>query len=93
MEATLTDPFRPREPMARLARRFPHLLALALEPEGVPEAPAPGYARRLRDRTDRQIAEDFVAHVRGSAPDEAERAVLCAALDAVRITAGEREAR
>ena len=34
--------------------------------------------------TTAHFAEDFVAHVRGSAPDRHESAVLSAALDAVR---------
>lgn len=91
VEATLTDPHRPYEPMARLAARFPHLLALAFDPGGGPDGPADGYARRLRDRTDQQIAEDFVAHVRGTAPDTRERLLLREALEAARTagTAGE----
>ncbi|MEV5241778.1 exonuclease SbcCD subunit D [Streptomyces cinnamoneus] len=92
VEATLTDPVRPEEPMARLARRFPHTLSLVFEPDRAPEDPLSSYAQRLRGRTDRQIAEDFVAHVRGGqGPDAAESAVLTAALDAVRLddTVGE----
>ncbi|MGO4424033.1 exonuclease SbcCD subunit D, partial [Streptomyces sp. MCAF7] len=90
VEATLTDPARPHEPMPRLARRFPHLLSLVFDPERAPEDPLASYAQRLRGRTDRQIAEDFVAHVRGGrGPDEAERAVLGAALDAVRADEAE----
>jgi exonuclease SbcD len=42
------------------------------------------YARRLAGRSDQQIAEDFVAHVRGAGPDEHERTVLRDAFDAVR---------
>ncbi|WNI14209.1 exonuclease SbcCD subunit D [Actinacidiphila sp. ITFR-21] len=84
VEATLTDPDRPHEPMAALAERFPHILSLAFEPDPGAGNPAASYARRLRGRTDRQIAEDFVAHVRGRAPDPGERAVLEQAFDAVR---------
>ncbi|WP_405577510.1 exonuclease SbcCD subunit D [Streptomyces sp. NBC_01190] len=84
VEATLTDPYRPPEPMAALAKRFPHILSLAFEPDGGDEDRAASYAQRLRGRTDRQIAEDFVTHVRGLAPDPAERAVLDEAFDAVR---------
>jgi exonuclease SbcD len=93
VEATLTDPFRPEEPMARLTKRFPHLLALVHEPDGAADDPLTGYARRLRGRTDEQIAEDFVAHVRGRGPDAAERAVLREALDAVRVKAAAEETR
>jgi len=51
-----------------------------------PDGPgaADSYARRLRGRTDLQIAEDFLVHVRGSAPDDDERAVLQEAFEAVR---------
>ncbi|WP_405735612.1 exonuclease SbcCD subunit D [Streptomyces sp. NBC_01537] len=85
VEATLTDPARPHEPMARLRKRFPHALALAFEPERTGEDSPASYAQRLRGRTDQQIAEDFVAHVRGgNAADARERAVLRDAFDAVR---------
>ena len=86
VEATLTDPVRPDEPMARLARRFPHVLSLVFAPERPAEDPLASYAQRLRGRTDPEIAEDFVAHVRGGrGPDRAERVVLGDALEAVRL--------
>nr|WP_272919798.1 exonuclease SbcCD subunit D [Streptomyces sp. SID5468] len=88
VEATLTDRHRPHEPMARLAERFPHILALAFEPEGAQDRDGVSYARLLHGRTDQQIAEDFVSHVRGSGPDDAERAVLREALDAARLHEG-----
>ncbi|MEV7277786.1 exonuclease SbcCD subunit D [Streptomyces sp. NPDC093111] len=92
VEATLTDPVRPAEPMARLAERFPHTLHLVFDPERTDDDPLVSYARRLQGRDDRQIAEDFVAHVRGgSGPDGAERAVLYGAFDAVRVDAAARE--
>ncbi|MFJ6354551.1 exonuclease SbcCD subunit D [Streptomyces sp. NPDC092046] len=92
VEATLTDPVRPAEPMARLAERFPHTLHLVFEPERTEGDPVVSYARRLRGRDDRQIAEDFVAHVRGgTGPDGAERTVLYGAFDAVRVDAAQRE--
>lgn len=91
VEVTLTDPYRPHDAMVRLRERFPHALALAFEPERADEDPHASYAERLRGRTDRQIAEDFVAHVRGTAPDTAERAVLRDALDAVRTDAARAE--
>ncbi|GAA2812493.1 exonuclease SbcCD subunit D [Streptomyces showdoensis] len=92
VEATLTDPVRPAEPMARLAERFPHTLNLVFDPERTEGDPLVSYARRLQGRDDRQIAEDFVAHVRGgTGPDGAERAVLYGAFDDVRVDAAERE--
>jgi exonuclease SbcD len=84
IEATLTDPVRPADPMARLTERFPHTLSLVFAPERAPEDPQVSYARRLAGRSDQQIAEDFVAHVRGAGPDEPEAAVLRDAFDAVR---------
>ncbi|MFF8943699.1 exonuclease SbcCD subunit D [Streptomyces sp. NPDC014864] len=91
VEATLTDPVRPAEPMARLTERFPYTLSLVFDPERAPDDPDVSYARRLAGRGDREIAEDFVAHVRGAGPDEHERAVLREAFDAVRADATVRE--
>ncbi|MFF4119247.1 exonuclease SbcCD subunit D [Streptomyces sp. NPDC001714] len=91
VEATLTDPVRPADPMARLADRFPHTLSLVFDPDRAPDDPDVSYARRLAGRTDRQIAEDFVAHVRGSGPDERELAVLGEAFDALRADGAVRE--
>ncbi|MFF5972988.1 exonuclease SbcCD subunit D [Streptomyces sp. NPDC012769] len=92
VEATLTDPARPADPMARLTERFPHTLNLVFEPERTDDDPLVSYATRLRDRSDQQIAEDFVAHVRGgTGPDHAERTVLHGAFDDVRVDAAERE--
>ncbi|MFF5439506.1 exonuclease SbcCD subunit D [Streptomyces achromogenes] len=84
VEATLTDPLRPAEPMARLTERFPYTLSLVFAPERAPDDPRVSYARRLAGRSDEQVAEDFVAHVRGAGPDAAETAVLREAFDAVR---------
>ncbi|WP_322871195.1 exonuclease SbcCD subunit D [Streptomyces goshikiensis] len=92
VEATLTDPVRPEDPMARLAARFPHVLSLAFDPEGREEGSGASYAQRLKGRSDQEIAEDFVAHVRGGgAPSEAERAVLQGAFDDVRTDATRQE--
>ncbi|GAA1371719.1 exonuclease SbcCD subunit D [Streptomyces beijiangensis] len=92
VEATLTDPVRPPEPMAQLAGRFPHVLSLLFEPDRAPEDPLASYAQRLKGRSDQQIAEDFVAHVRGGAgPDERERTVLVGAFDDVRVDDGVKE--
>ncbi|MFH8476620.1 exonuclease SbcCD subunit D [Streptomyces sp. NPDC018000] len=85
MEATLTDPVRPVEPMARLTERFPHTLSLVFEPDRAPDDPFASYAQRLKGRDDQQIAEDFVAHVRGGSVDEQERTLLRGAFDHVRV--------
>ncbi|OKK03273.1 exonuclease SbcD [Streptomyces sp. CB03234] len=92
VEATLTDPVRPAEPMARLTERFPHTLSLLFAPERPDDEPLASYAQRLRDRDDQQIAEDFVAHVRGGAgPDDRERAALLRVFDDVRVDMARRE--
>ncbi|MFV0137284.1 exonuclease SbcCD subunit D [Streptomyces sp. HMX87] len=91
IEATLTDPIRPDDPMARLTERFPHTLSLVFDPERAPDDPAVSYARRLAGRSDQQIAEDFVAHVRGAGPDAHERAVLRDAFDDARADEAVRE--
>ncbi|MEU3840246.1 exonuclease SbcCD subunit D [Streptomyces sp. NPDC028635] len=91
VEATLTDAVRPADPMARLTERFPHTLSLVFAPERVPEDQVT-YARRLAGRSDQQIAEDFVAHVRGAGPDADEQAVLHEAFDTARADATVREA-
>lgn len=92
VEATLTDSARPHEPMARLAARFPHILSLAFEPEDGAARTLASYAQRLRGRSDQEIAEDFVAHVRpGRGVDDEERDVLRSALDEVRTDDALRE--
>ncbi|MGW2058666.1 exonuclease SbcCD subunit D [Streptomyces sp. NPDC001840] len=92
IEATLTDPVRPAEPMARLTERFPHTLSLGFAPERGDDDLLASYAQRLAGRTDQQIAEDFVAHVRGGpGPDERERTVLRDAFDEVRADDAVRE--
>ncbi|MGW1892619.1 exonuclease SbcCD subunit D [Streptomyces sp. NPDC002004] len=91
IEATLTDPVRPADAMARISTRFPHTLSLVFDPERAPDDPDVSYAQRLKGRDDQQIVEDFVAHVRGAGPDDDERAVLREAVDAVRVDDVERE--
>ncbi|WP_330456519.1 exonuclease SbcCD subunit D [Streptomyces sp. NBC_00820] len=91
VEATLTDAVRPADPMARVSERFPHTLSLVFAPERAPDDPEVSYARRLAGRSEQQIAQDFVAHVRGTEPDEREAAVLREAFDAVRADDAARE--
>jgi len=76
LQVTLTDPDRPIGAMDRLRRRFPHTLALAFEPEGGPAADDRGWAERIRDRSEIEIAYDFVREVRGAPADQAERDLL-----------------
>lgn len=85
LQVTLTDPVRPREPMEQLRARFPHVLVLGFAPDGIEKGAPETYAARLRGRTDLEVADDFVTHVR-SAPDAAESALLAEAFEAVRLT-------
>ncbi|QPP10109.1 exonuclease SbcCD subunit D [Streptomyces bathyalis] len=86
VEATLTDATRPHGPMALLSERFPHIVSLVFDPEPTGESePEVSYARRLKGRSDQEIAEDFVGHVRtGRAADSGERRMLGEALEAAR---------
>ena len=85
LQVTLTDPNRPREPMERLRARFPHVLVLAFAPEGGVEGDDRSYARRLRGRSDLEVAADYVEHVR-SAPEAEESALLAEAFESVRLS-------
>jgi exonuclease SbcD len=53
--------------MERLRRRFPHTLQLLFEPAEEPAGGAVSYASRVRGRTDLEVAEGFVRHVRPGA--------------------------
>ncbi|MER6360864.1 exonuclease SbcCD subunit D [Kitasatospora sp. NPDC001527] len=86
VQATLTDPSRPSEPMERLRRRFPHTLQLLFEPEETAPA-ASSYAARVGGRTDLEIAEGFLRHVRpGAEPDPQELDWLREGFERVRET-------
>ena len=84
LQITLTDAVRPREPMERLRRRFPHVLVLGFAPEGTSGEATTSYSARLRGRGDHEVACDFLAHVRGPA-SERESALLREAFEAVRL--------
>ncbi|MDP3712557.1 MAG: exonuclease SbcCD subunit D C-terminal domain-containing protein [Mycobacteriales bacterium] len=80
---TLTDPVRPLDAMAALRRRFPHCLTLDFAPDGAAEGDGATYAERTRGRTDLQVAQAFVEHVRGELQDE-ETALMREALESAR---------
>lgn len=73
VQATLTDPVRPAQAMARLQVRFPHAVALQFAPP--PEGDR-AVTRRLEGRSDHEIALDFVAEVRGEPASAAESELL-----------------
>jgi exonuclease SbcD len=86
VSVTLTDPSRPEGAMDALRARFPHVLVLAFEPEGVvPDGR--GYQARVAGRDDESIAAEFVRHVSSAPPTAGEERLLRSAFEAVRIDA------
>lgn len=83
-QVTLTDAQRPREPMERLRRRFPHVLALGFAPEGR-SAQGLGYADRVAGLDDVDLCCAFVDHVRGAPATEGERRLVRDALEGGRL--------
>jgi exonuclease SbcD len=86
LQVTLTDASRPDEAMARLTARFPHILVLRHEPEGA-VFDERTYTARVAGRTPLQIGTSFAEHVRGSALDDDEAALLAQAFEADRLAA------
>ena len=84
LQVTLTDVARPAGAMDRLRWRFQHTLVLAFEPEGTPAADDRLWADRIRDRSEIEIACDFVGEVRGEPAGDAERALLHEAFECCR---------
>ncbi|MWV50345.1 exonuclease subunit SbcD [Rathayibacter sp. VKM Ac-2803] len=83
VSAVLTDEVRPLDAMTRLQSRFPGCATLEHRP---PHAAAERreYAERVRGRSDVEIVDDFLAHVRGGhGATELERALVLDALAAV----------
>jgi exonuclease SbcD len=81
VSARLTDPARPTDPMRRLQARFPH--CVHLEWTGTATGgDGRTYQERMRGRSDVEIADEFVQHVRGVAASAAERELLARALGA-----------
>jgi len=73
LQATLTDPVRPAQAMARLQVRFPHVVALQFAPSAESGRTV---TRRLEGRTDHEIALDFVTEVRGEPASPGESGLL-----------------
>ena len=79
-----TDAARPEDAMQRLSARFPHILVLRHEPEGVtPDGFS--YGARVAQRTDLEVGLAFVEHVRHTPAGEGERRLLAQALEADRL--------
>lgn len=84
LQITLTDPARPAGAMERLRARFPHTLVLCFEPEGAVAA-GRTWVERVRERSDLDVALDFVAEVGGAPAAPAERALLHEAFESCRL--------
>ncbi|WUI02297.1 exonuclease SbcCD subunit D [Spirillospora sp. NBC_00431] len=84
LQVTLTDERRPSAAMERLRRRFPHTLVLGFEPEGGGTDTARAWSGRARERSDLDVAGDFVAEVTDGPATPAERALLDEAFGAFR---------
>jgi exonuclease SbcD len=80
VQATLTDPARPRHAMDRLRARFPHTLVLAFAPPSGTTSTTP--TARAAGRSDHDVALDFVAELRGAPATSVESALLREAVDA-----------
>ena len=83
VSVTLTDPSRPEGAMDALRARFPHILVLTHEPEGVVPDER-GYRARVAGRDDLSVAGEFVQHVRNEPASPGERRLLTEAFEAVR---------
>ncbi|MCV2488548.1 exonuclease SbcCD subunit D [Geodermatophilus sp. YIM 151500] len=77
----LTDAVRPPDPMRRLRTRFRHCVHLEWAGAAQPGA-GRSYQERLHGRTDLEVVDEFVRHVRGVAATAAERELLARALAA-----------
>ena len=91
VSVTVTDPSRPEGAMDSLRARFPHVLVLAFEPEGVVPDQR-GYRARTAGRDDLSIAAEFVRHVSNAPPTAAEERLLASAFAAVRTREAEEAA-
>jgi exonuclease SbcD len=86
LTAVYTDALRPPDAMERLSARFPHVLVLRHEPEGV-TSDGLSYGARVSGRTDLQVGAAFVEHVRRTPLDPTEQLLLEQALEAARLEA------
>jgi exonuclease SbcD len=84
LQVVLTDPQRPMHAMDRLKARFPHVLILGFEPEGVRRERGP-LMPRVDGRSDLDVALGFVAEVRSLEATTEEALLLQLACDSCRI--------
>ena len=82
LKAVVTDPARPAHLQERLREAYPHLLLTEYAPEG--RAASAGTPVVRREQNPLEVMDEFLAHVTGGDPTEAEHDVLERAYSAVR---------
>ena len=77
VEATLTDPVRPLDAMRRVRSRFPFCARIEFAPDGARPEARRSYASRVAERSDADVVDEFLRHVRsGEGLSEAERDLI-----------------
>ena len=82
LKAVVTDPARPAHLQEQLREAYPHLLLTEYAPEG--RAGSAGTPVVRREQNPLEVMDEFLAHVTGGDPTEAEHDVLERAYSAVR---------
>jgi DNA repair protein SbcD/Mre11 len=82
VKVVLTDPARPAAPMERLREKWPHTLILDFAPEGGRPGADADLARLAAATDPAEICGLFVEFTSGGPPDDAQRGVLRAAVEA-----------
>jgi len=82
VKVVLTDPVRPAAPMERLREKWPHTLVLDFDPDGGLPGAGADLARLAATTDPAEICGLFVEFTSGGPPDDAQRAVLRAAVEA-----------
>jgi exonuclease SbcD len=82
VKVVLTDPVRPAAPMERLREKWPHTLVLDFDPDGGLPGVSADLARLAAATDPAEICGLFVEFTTGGPPDDAQRAVLRAAVEA-----------
>ncbi|MGM1029470.1 MAG: exonuclease SbcCD subunit D [Actinomycetota bacterium] len=78
VRAVLTDAAMPLDAMRRLQQRWPH--CAQVEWAGSAGRDGAEVRERLHRRSDAEVVDDFLAHVRGEGPSDAERALVAEGL-------------
>jgi DNA repair protein SbcD/Mre11 len=86
VQATVTDPQRPKRAMERLQERFPHALVLSYEPAARPGDEPRTVDRGLVGRSDSQVVAEFFLEVAGRHITPAEADLVQQACEACRVS-------